>query len=67
MQMISVSSSAIAAVGYDPITMRLRIQFTSDRQFYDFCGVPAHIYQGLMAAGSKGTYYSNNIRDRYRC
>ncbi len=34
---------------------------------YTFCGVPAHVWQGLVSAGSKGTYYNNHIRDRYQC
>ena len=65
--MIPVTSRAIAAVGYDPIGGRLCIQFKNDSKFYDFCGVPERIYQGLIAAPSKGTYYNDHIRDRYRC
>ncbi|MCQ3017142.1 KTSC domain-containing protein [Pseudomonas tremae] len=34
---------------------------------YDYCGVPPNIHQGLMAAGSKGTYFARMIRDRYQC
>ncbi len=67
MEMIPVRSSAIAAVGYDPNTGRMKIRFTSQGTTYDFCGVPQHIYNGLMAAASKGTYYDRVIRDRYQC
>lgn len=66
MEMIHVNSSAISAIGYDQNTMRMRIRFTQ-RDTYDFCGVPADIFQGLLNAKSKGTYYNDHIRDRYQC
>ncbi|HBD20260.1 MAG TPA: KTSC domain-containing protein [Arenimonas sp.] len=66
MDMIQVRSSAISAVGYDPSTMRMKIRFAQG-DTYDFCRVPAHIFQGLLNARSKGTYYNDHIRDRYQC
>ena len=67
MQMMSVDSSAISAVGYDPVSGRLRIQFTHNGAYCDFCRVPEHIYYGLMSAPSIGAYYNNHIRDHYQC
>ena len=66
MKMIQVRSSAIRAVGYDQSTRRMRITFEQGNS-YDFCGVPIHVYDGLMRASSKGGYYNNHIRDRYQC
>jgi hypothetical protein len=66
MEMIVVRSTAIYSVGYDPQTMRMRIVF-SDRDAYDFCGVPQHVYEGLLTAHSKGQFYNAYIRDRYQC
>lgn len=66
MEMVRVWSSAIKAVGYDPQSMRMRILFTSGGA-YDYCRVPQHVYDGLMAAPSKGTYFDRVIRDRYHC
>lgn len=66
MEMIHVSSSAISAVGYNPQTRRMKMRFTQGNT-YDFCRVPEHIFQGLLHAGSKGTYYNDHIRDRYQC
>jgi hypothetical protein len=63
-EMHSVSSSAIRAVGYDPLTRRMRIRFTSGHS-YDFCGVPPSIFDGLRSALSKGSYYDRHIRHRY--
>ncbi|WP_029818188.1 KTSC domain-containing protein [Xanthomonas campestris pv. olitorii] len=66
MDMTRVASSAISAIGYDPGNMRMKIQFVHGHT-YDFCGVPSHVFQGLLKAGSKGGYYDDHIRDRYQC
>lgn len=52
MDMIRVTSSAISAIGYDPASMRMKIQFVQGHT-YDFCGVPSHVFQGLRDAGHK--------------
>jgi hypothetical protein len=66
MEMIRVSSSAISAVGYDPDTQQMQIKFKQGRT-YTFCRVPQHVFDGLLSAGSKGTYYDHRIRDMYHC
>lgn len=66
MNMISVSSSAISAIGYDSATQRMKIRFKSGGT-YTFCRVPQHVYEGLLSAGSKGSYYDSHVRDRYQC
>lgn len=66
MDMIRVSSTAISAIGYDPITMRMKILFVQGHT-YDFCSVPAHVFNELLNARSKGSYYNDRIRDRYPC
>ena len=63
MTMITVSSSAISAVGFDGHT--LTVEFHNGRT-YDHPGVPDSVYQGLMNATSKGWYYNYYIRGRYR-
>lgn len=64
--MISVSSSAIAAVGYDPDSQRMQIRFNNSGT-YTFCRVPRYIFDGLLSASSKGRYYDQYIRGRYQC
>jgi KTSC domain len=64
--MIAVKSSAIRAVGYDPRTRVMKITFMQGNT-YDFCGVPPEVYEGLIRAPSKGTYYNDYIKDRYPC
>lgn len=66
MEMIRVNSSAIRDVGYDQSMRRMRITFEQGHS-YDFCGVPIHVFEGLMRASSKGAYYNDHIRDRYQC
>ncbi|QJQ31973.1 KTSC domain-containing protein [Sphingomonas lacunae] len=59
------SSTAIRAASYDVSTRVLSLQFTSAVKWYDYPGVPRHIYQGLLDATSKGTYFNRYIRDQY--
>ena len=66
MEMIEVSSSAIRAIGYDATTSFLKITF-SEGHTYDFCGVPEHVFNGLLDAPSKGRYYNDHIRGFYEC
>ena len=63
MSMISVSSSAIAAIGYEGGT--LAVAFRNGGLYYH-PGVPYAVYVGLMQALSKGAYYNAHIRGRYR-
>lgn len=62
MQMIPVSSSNLASVGYENgnLLVRFRSGWT-----YAYSNVPASVYQGLMAAPSKGKYFNANIGRRY--
>lgn len=66
MEMIPISSSAIEAAGYDSISRVMVIVFTSGEN-YTFCGVPRSIFEGLVSAGSAGTYFNSMIRGRYQC
>ena len=63
MTLISVNSSAIAAVGYDGYTLTVLFH---TRQTYDHPGVPYAVYAGLMRASSKGAFYNHHIRGRYK-
>lgn len=61
MQMTPVESSNVKAVGYDPDTRVMRIEFHSGG-IYDHSDVPASDHQIFMAAGSKGKHYHRHIR-----
>ena len=59
-----VTSSILEAVAYDPAERRLRIRFRSGA-IYEYDGVPSVIYEELLAAPSKGGYFSEYIRPDY--
>jgi len=62
----TVRSSNIRAVGYNPESKTLEVEFPSGG-IYQYFGVPENINQGLMRASSKGSYFHDHIKDRYRC
>lgn len=64
MKMVPVSSSNLAAVGYDPQNHEMHIEFTSGHT-YAYYGVPEEIYRLLMAAPSLGSFFHQYIRNRY--
>ena len=59
-----VSSTNIAAVGYDPATQTLEVEFHGGRvyQYYD---VPKRIFDELMRAPSTGKFFSAYIKEGY--
>ncbi len=64
MNRVSVSSSNISSIGYDPETQVLEIEF-HDGSIYQYDGVPQSVYEGLMNASSHGQYLHQHIKDRY--
>lgn len=65
MNMTPVVSSNINAIGYDPDTNELRVEFSNGRA-YRYPGVPADAYQALMAAESVGSHFASIIRPNYQ-
>lgn len=61
MERTPVASSNLASVGYDPNSQTLEIEFHSG-SVYQYSGVPQSIYQGLMSAASKGSYFDSFIK-----
>ena len=60
-----VRSSAIYAVGFDPQSRTLEVEFTNGR-VYRYVDVPEFLYRGFMVAQSKGTYFNTRIDDHFR-
>jgi hypothetical protein len=60
-----VDSSNISAIGYNPDTAVLTIQFKKGG-LYEYYDVPSHEHDALMGADSKGSYASQNVYKRYR-
>jgi hypothetical protein len=61
--LIPVDSSAIRAVGYDGST--LTVEFHSGR-IYDHPNVPYSVFESFMRSSSKGNYYNQHVRGRYK-
>ena len=67
MERITVQSSNLASVGYNERNSTLEVEFTNGN-VYQYFDVPTHVYEGLMAATSKGRYLNENIKKAgYSC
>lgn len=62
MNMIPVSSSNIASIGYDGST--LYVHFNSGG-LYEYYNVPLSVYNGLISASSHGSYLATYVKGRY--
>lgn len=61
MKRISVKSSDLTSVGYDPKNSTLEIEFHGGN-IYKYSAVPQEIYDDFMNAKSKGSYFYRNIK-----
>ena len=66
MERVQVESSNLASVGYDHDAATLEIEFHNGG-IYQYSAVPQDIYESLINAGSKGDYFNNYVKERYRC
>lgn len=64
MQLETVTSDVIHAIGHDDETSVLEIIFNTG-QIYQYRGVPRAVFEELMRAESKGNYFQENIRDEF--
>ncbi len=62
--MNAVESATLAAMGYDDARGILRLEFRS-HAVYSYFGVPGTVYEGLLAASSKGKYFNRAIRGHF--
>lgn len=61
MERVPVSSSNLASVGYDANNAVLEVEFNHGG-VYQYSGVPEEIHQGLMTAGSHGSYFDQFVK-----
>ena len=60
------NSSNIAAVGHDPETSKLQVQFKNGKLFeYDSVSEAKHA--AMMTGGSVGSYFAKNIKNAHNC
>lgn len=62
--MQSVSSSNIAAIGYDAENKVVYVQFLNG-SIYIYKGVPEHEFENLRTAPSVGSYLNRNYKNVY--
>lgn len=63
-EMQPVSSSNIAAVGYDAENQTVYVQFLNGST-YAYKGVPEHEFENLLTAPSVGSYLNRNFKNVY--
>ena len=68
MKRIPVESSNIQAIGYDPVTGVMEVEFGRDvypgytfNRVYHYFGVTSEVHQALMDAPSHGEYLYKNV------
>ena len=61
----AVRSREIAIVGYDAESLTLEIVFRRGGVYHYFT-VPPELYQNLMTAPSRGTYFDQAIKSKFR-
>ena len=62
--MLPVSSSNIAAIGYDAENQTVYVQFLNGST-YAYKGVPVHEFENLRTAPSVGSYLNRNYKNVY--
>lgn len=60
-----LDSSHLAAAGHDEGSATLQIAF-KDQSMYHYYGVRAPVYQALLDAKSKGSYFNQNIKGKFK-
>jgi KTSC domain len=65
MRVTTVESTTLATVAYDEARRLLQLEFCS-QAVYLYFGVPEAVHQALLDAPSKGKYFNQTIRGRFR-
>ncbi len=66
MHRLSVESSAVVSVGYDPGSRTLEIEYAGGG-VYRYRRVPQRTYELLLRAESIGAYVNRRVKPYYRC
>jgi hypothetical protein len=65
MERVQVSSTNVAAIGYDPTTLTLEIEFTNG-SIYQYFDVPQSLYDELVSGPSVGKAVNTLVKQNYR-
>lgn len=64
-RLAAVKSSQIAAIGHDPGTNTLRVQFNGAGSTYDYANVPAAVHGEMLKAESIGKFFGAKVKGVY--
>lgn len=62
--MVPVSSSQLAAVGYNKDSQKLRVRFNNG-SLYEYADVPEGVDQGIIGADSPGGAFNATVKNAY--
>ena len=62
----NVKSSNLKSIGYDKTKRILEIEFIADNRVYQYFNVDKMIFDLLIEAKSKGSFFDTAIRYKYR-
>ena len=65
-EMQFVSSSNVEQIGYDPDLSELHIKHLRSPAVYVYLNVPLQIWEGLLAAPSKGIFLGSEVKNVYQ-
>lgn len=65
MNRVTIVSNNLRSVGYDAQQQVLEIEFHAGG-IYQYQGVPVKVYNELMTAPSKRSYFERNIKHKYQ-
>jgi hypothetical protein len=65
MNVTAVESSTLATIAYDRTRELLQLEFNS-RAIYQYFDVPSTVHEALLRAPSKGSYFNQAIRGKFR-
>jgi len=61
MDYVPVSSTTVAAIGYEEATNTLGVRFQSGMEYHYF-GVPVEVFEAMRSAPSAGRFLDQNIK-----
>jgi hypothetical protein len=61
MHRVPVTSTNLAAVGYDGIARVLEVEFL-DGRVYQYFDVPMHVYHDLLTSDAPGVYLDTHVK-----
>lgn len=65
MARVTLDSESLRWVEYDVPGQTLKVEFRHGGEYHYF-GVPRAVYRKLMAAESRGAFFTHNVRNAYR-